>query len=200
FEKGDTIKVVDRGESNQQYHAFEDYSGTTIADLEHYDEGRLGSAVAYDYPTANNVHILLDSLQIGTYGNPDDRWTDDAKRIYINAIDWALSASLGEVSGTVKDTDGDAIEGATVSIDSEDIKTTTDKNGAYSLGVGLGEYVIDVNASGYESASETVEIENLDETVTLDFELVATDRASLSGNVSDDEDVGIEGVSLTLSA
>src|SRR5699024_9881686 len=89
FEKGDTIKVVDRGEANQQYHAFEDYRGTTIADLEHYDEGRLGSAVAYDYPTANNVHILLDSLQIGTYGNPDDRWTDDAKRIYINAIAWA---------------------------------------------------------------------------------------------------------------
>lgn len=200
YEKGDTITIADRGDSNQQYHVFENYSGTTIADLEHYEDGRLGSAVAYDYRTADSVHVLLDTLHIGSYGNPDDRWTEDAEKIYVNAIDWAISAGRGEIEGTVKNEDGEPIADATVSIDTENIDTTTNEDGAYSLAVGVGEYEVTAGAPGYEHVTETVTIENLEDTVELNFTLTKTDRASLTGKVVDDDNEGIEDVAITLIA
>ncbi|WP_377559013.1 carboxypeptidase regulatory-like domain-containing protein [Ornithinibacillus salinisoli] len=199
FEIGEQIKVAERDGSTQQYYSFENYSGTTIADVTHYDEGRLGSGVAYDFRTSSSVHVLLGSLHIGSYGYPDDRWTEDAKQIYINAIDWAISASLGEVNGTVKDVDGEPIAGATVSIDEQGLSTKTNSNGEYTLGVGIGEHEVEVQAKGYTPASEVIEIEDLGHVVELNFELEKTDRMSLSGQISDIDGNGLEEVQITLT-
>jgi hypothetical protein len=40
-------------------------------------------------------------------------WTDDAVTIYLNAIDWAIQPSQGEVHGAVT-SDDETIAGATV--------------------------------------------------------------------------------------
>src|SRR5690625_2168812 len=62
FEEGDTISILENPQANQQYSVFEDYSGTTIADITHPEEGRLGSGLAYDFRSSSHAHILLGSL------------------------------------------------------------------------------------------------------------------------------------------
>ncbi|PYZ96231.1 hypothetical protein CR205_17890 [Alteribacter lacisalsi] len=199
FSEGDTIEIANNGSSNQQYGMFEEYSGTTIANLTNDETGYIGEAVAYDFRTANNVHLLLGSLQSSSYGSPNSRWTDDAKQIYFNAVDWAITASLGEITGTVTDEDGKPISGATVSVPEENIQTTTNSNGHYTIGIGLGEHEVHAEARGYLSDSAVVEVEELGESVEQNFSLEATDRASVSGEVlhTSSEDP-IEGANVTI--
>src|SRR5699024_5723185 len=168
-----------------------------IGDLGH-ESGRIGSAVAYDFRTSNSVHILLSSLKVGAYGTPEDRWTEDAKQIYMNAIDWALSASLGEIYGTVTDDQGNLLEGVTIEIPEANLSTTTNINGDYNLGVGAGRYEVYAKLHGYEAESKEVTIEDLGEALQLDFVLEQTDRATVEGKVTDIEDRGIEDVQITL--
>ncbi|HLR24189.1 MAG TPA: carboxypeptidase regulatory-like domain-containing protein [Candidatus Avipropionibacterium sp.] len=197
YNVGDEIKLLEREGSNVQYSVFENYSGTTIGDLGH-ESGRIGSAVAYDFRTSNSVHILLSSLKVGAYGTPEDRWTEDAKQIYMNAIDWALSASLGEIYGTVTDDQGNLLEGVTIEIPEANLSTTTNINGDYNLGVGAGRYEVYAKLHGYEAESKEVTIEDLGEALQLDFVLEQTDRATVEGKVTDIEDRGIEDVQITL--
>lgn len=198
YEVGDEITVLQRDGSNVQYHVFENYSGTTIADLTNQDSERIGAVVAYDFRTANSVHVLLGSLRASSYGHPNDRWTDDAKQIYINAIDWAISASLGEINGTVVDENGEPVVGATVTIEDQNLTTSTDAEGFYRLGVGLGTHEVKVQARGYETQTKTATIEELGTSVELDFELTLTDRMTVSGFVTDVDGEAIEGVVITL--
>src|SRR5699024_5862290 len=156
YEVGDVISILDNEGGNQQYHVFENYSGTTIADVVHDDEGQIENGLAYDLRSSDHVHLLLGSLGASTYGYPVVKWTDDAKTIYVSAVDWALSASLGEIKGVVETDDGRHIENATVSIESENKKVQTNDQGRYTLGVGSGEYEVSVRALGYKGAEETV--------------------------------------------
>src|SRR5699024_6859880 len=81
YEVGDVISILDNEGGKQQYHVFENYSGTTIADVVHEDEGQIGNGLAYDFRSSDHVHLLLGSLGASTYGHPEDQWTDDAKTI-----------------------------------------------------------------------------------------------------------------------
>ena len=56
--------------------------------------------------------MLLDSLGASGFGYPGERWSDDAERIYLNAVAWALDAAQGEVYGTVT-SGGEPVAGAT---------------------------------------------------------------------------------------
>ncbi|TYS72094.1 S8 family serine peptidase [Sutcliffiella horikoshii] len=199
YQVGDVIRIADNGTSNQQWSYFTDYSGTTLADLTHDDNGKLGEGVAYKFSTANSVHVLLGSLHTGSYGNPDQRWTTDAKRIFTNAIDWAISASLGEIVGTIEDMEGEPISGATVTIESESMTTQSNSEGKYRLGVGTGSYEVKVQAYGFAPQTKNVEIEELGQAVELNFEMERTDRMSLSGHITDLEGNGLEGAIVTLS-
>jgi hypothetical protein len=68
----------------------------------------------------------------------------------------ALAEPDGEITGTVTDTDGAAIEGATVTFETG-ISTTVDADGMYALsGIGDGG-TITVAAVGYEAEERTVE-------------------------------------------
>ncbi|MFW6317057.1 MAG: S8 family serine peptidase [Halorubrum sp.] len=74
------------------------------------------------------------------------------------------------VNGTVTDTDGEPVEGATVEIEESDTEVTTDANGSYTALAEPGNYTVTASGFGYETASETVDVEN--ETFTeQDFEL-----------------------------
>ena len=200
YEVGQEIIIAedDRG-GNQQYGVFSGYSGTTISEVTDRDGETIGGGIAYDFRTANNVHVLLGSLRAGTYGTPGVEWTEDTEQIYINAVDWAMRASLGEIIGTVTNEDGEPIQGAKVEVPEENLATETNSQGEYSIGIGLGVHDVEVSAIGYVSQTKSIEVEELGELVVLDFELEATDRSVLTGkvyNVSTEE--GIEGAEITL--
>ncbi len=199
FAEGETISILENQGANQQYSVFEEYSGTTIADIVHPDEGRLGSGLAYDYRSSSHAHILLGSLASGGYGNPDNRWTEEAKTIYINAIDWAINSSLGEITGVVKDADGVPIVNATVSIEEENIAVKTNDQGRYTIGVGTGEHLLTVSAIGYEPDEATVVIENVGDTVEQNFMMEASNKMTLYGKVTEaGSEKGLEDVGVTV--
>src|SRR5699024_9921924 len=49
YEVGDVISILENEGANQQYHVFENYSGTAIADVVHEDDGQIGNGLEYDF-------------------------------------------------------------------------------------------------------------------------------------------------------
>jgi len=80
------------------------------------------------------------------------------------------------VSGTVKDNEGNALEGATVTIEGTAQSAATDGDGNYSL-VDLeeGTYEITASKDGYSSQTKNVKV---DSDTTLDFKMEETEDAS----------------------
>lgn len=183
FEVGDEIALFDNGRYDQQYNVFFDYSGELIAEQTKADGELLGGGLAYRYPTANSVHLLMGSMSFSTY-TPQTRWTEHTRQIYINAIDWVMTTSLGEIIGTVTDQSGQPIERASVSLVGG-ATSLTDEAGRYRLGVGLGVYTVQVTARGYLPAQAEVTVSQLGVPVTQDFILEATERAAVFGQVRD---------------
>ncbi|CAG9622442.1 carboxypeptidase regulatory-like domain-containing protein [Sutcliffiella rhizosphaerae] len=196
----DTITILRNGTSNQQYSVYQGYSGTTIGSLTHPEKGNLGDGIGYDYRTANSVHVLLSGLHAGTYGHPASRWTEEAKELYFNAIDFAISSSQGEVTGTVRSEDGEAIENAKVRIDSLGIETITNTSGQYKMGVGNGTYEIKVSARGYLDQVQTIEINELGEEVVADFVLEKIEGAIIRATITNTSDQAISGANVKLKA
>lgn len=198
YEKGDVLSILERDGLNQQYGMFDEYSGTMLADLVDDEDERIGGGLAYNFRSSNHVHLLLGSLASSSYGHPGDRWTDDARTVYINAIDWALDASLGEINGIVTDEDGEPIEQATVSIKSENKSVHTNDKGQYIIGIGTGEYIVSVEAIGYKPAEETVVVGDIGDVVEQNFTLEAAEQMTLSGQVTDQAtEAGLEGITVT---
>jgi subtilisin family serine protease/outer membrane protein assembly factor BamB len=196
----ETITILNNGTSSQQYAVYDGYSGTTIGSLFHPDQGELGDGIGYEYRTANSVHVLLSGLHSGTYGHPENRWTEEAKELYFNSIDWAVSASLGEVAGTVTTEDGEPIAGAKVTIEPSGMETTTNASGQYRVGVGTGTYDVKVSARGYEEQVQTVEVLEVGEEVTADFILHKIEGAEIAATVIDKQDNPIANANVTLKA
>ncbi|MEC5425987.1 carboxypeptidase regulatory-like domain-containing protein [Virgibacillus sp. C22-A2] len=201
FNTGDTIPLLEREGYNQQYAVFEGYSGTTIADVVHEDVGRLGGGLAFDFRSSNHVHVLLGSLSSSSYGHPEDRWTDNARTIYLNSIDWAMTASLGELTGVVEDESGDPIQGARITVDGEGASTQTNDQGRYTLGVGIGEHQVNVTAIGYEPVQETVQVEEIGDSVELNFTLERSEQMTLHGQVTNHStEEGLEEVTVHVTS
>lgn len=102
------------------------------------------------------------------------------------------SLETGTVSGTVTDGAGDPVEGATVS--AAGTETTTDASGAYELQVPGGAQDVMVEADGFESATESVEVV-AGSTTTLEVEL--TRVATVSGTVTDESGNPVEGATVS---
>ena len=198
FDVGDEIKILANDNSSVQYMMFEEYSGKTLADMTN-ESNRIGGGLAYDFRTSSSVHVLLGGLHVGSYGYPTYRWTEQAEQIYINAIDWALSASLGEIQGTVYDDFGQPLQGATVTIEGHGLTTVTDENGQYKFGVGIGTHQVKVSARGFVQQTKEVTVEDLGQSVSLDFNLIKTERASVEGYVKTNNDDGIANATITLT-
>lgn len=197
YQVGEKVTILERQDSTQQYGVFDNYSGTTIADLVHVDEGRLGSGISYDFRSSGHVHLLLSGLSASLYGHPGERWTEDTKNIYINAVDWAINASLGEITGVVQSETGEPIPGATVRVENENISVQTNDQGRFSVGVSTGEHVVSVSAIGYEPVQQTVLVENIGDVVELNVTLQASERMSIYGQVVDPSGEGLSDVTVT---
>lgn len=196
----DRISILQNGTNSVQYAVYDGYSGTTIGTLHHPERGLLGSGIGYEYRTANSVHVLLSGLHAGTYGHPDLKWTEDAKELYFNAVDWAISASLGEVTGTVRSADGEAIPNAKVVIESLGMETTTSATGQYKLGVGTGTYEIKASARGYLEQIQEIRISELGEEIIADFELEKIEGSSITVRVTNQEGDVVEGANVRLTS
>ncbi|HEX6130965.1 MAG TPA: carboxypeptidase regulatory-like domain-containing protein, partial [Actinomycetota bacterium] len=188
FPVGEPIELMRHpsgGTSNQQYEFFGGYTGTNIAKLGAPAKGGdLGDGVGFRFSSPTSVHVLLASLGAAIYGAPGERWSEDAERIYLNAVEWAMEAAQGQVYGTVT-SGGEPVAGARVTAVEQDLRATTGTDGTYRLGVPNGTHTIRVTAAGYEPFEKVVDVAE-DERVLLDVELVAIEPGAIAGTVVDD--------------
>jgi subtilisin family serine protease/outer membrane protein assembly factor BamB len=182
---GNEFTLLDKGKNtlNQQYAVYTGYSGTTIGSIAHADKGVLGDGIGYKFTSANSVHILLSSMEVGSYAIPNENWTPEAKRFYTNAIDWAISASIGEIRGVVKDENGKPIVNADVSVAALNQTVKTNGKGEYRIGAGTGRYEVKVEARGYHSQVQSGEITEQGQEIELNFTLAAIDGKTLTGTI-----------------
>ncbi|WP_079509181.1 carboxypeptidase regulatory-like domain-containing protein [Mesobacillus jeotgali] len=199
FNKGEEVPFLLNSKGAVQYSVYKNYSGTTLASLTNPEKGELGSTIGYRFSSSNSVHILLSALHIGSYGNPNDRWTDSAKKVYLNSIDYALTASQGEIKGEVRDSQGKPIAGAFVSIEGTSYKTTTNPAGQYKFGIGVGEYNLKVLARGFIEQTKPARIQELGNSVEVSFTLEAIEGSNLRGIITDKKGKGtVAGAKLIL--
>ena len=184
FNKGDELPLLVNPKGSVQYSVFDNYSGTTLGSLTNPVKGELGSSIAYKFSSSNSVHILLSALQVSGYGHPNDRWTENAQKIYLNAINYGLTASQGEVKGEVKDSQGNPIANAFVTIEGTSQKTTTNAAGQYKFGIGVGDYKVKVQARGFAEQIKPAKVAELGNSVDLNFTLEAIEGSDLKGIVT----------------
>ncbi|MFT9599511.1 carboxypeptidase regulatory-like domain-containing protein [Mesobacillus sp.] len=199
FNKGDVLPLLLNPKGSVQYSVFDNYSGTSLASLTNPVKGELGSSIAYKFSSSSSVHILLSALQISSYGHPNDRWTENAKKIYLNAINYALTASQGEIKGEVKDSQGNPIANAFVTIEGTNHKTTTNSAGKYKFGIGIGDYEVKVQARGFAEQTKPAKVAELGSSVDLNFTMEAIDGSDLKGVIIGKKDKEpVAGAKMTL--
>ncbi|QSB16300.1 carboxypeptidase regulatory-like domain-containing protein [Natronosporangium hydrolyticum] len=185
FEVGEPIELITStlSNQNQQYGSFEGYGGETIGQLHGRTDGAdLGAGVGYQFTSPTSVELLLGGLAASGHGWPDERWTDDARQLYRNAVAWTLDARQAELTGVVTG-GGEPLAGATVTSSATGATAVTGTDGGYALGLTTGEHTIEVEAFGYATVEEQVEIPESG-TVTLDVDLTPLPRSTVSGTVS----------------
>ena len=113
------------------------------------------------------------------------------------ATRYVTFTQAGAVNGTVKDSLGAAVEGATVTLDGK--TTTTDVNGIFSFtDIGPGSYTLNVSKSGFKSYSASIEVkagETTEVSVTLEYL-----KGTVAGVVKDQTGLPIEGAAVTLDS
>lgn len=187
FPVGEPVTLMGSTTENQQWLSFDDYEGTVVAALGSPVEESLGSGVGYRFTSPTSVELVLASMGASGYGRPDapagnaNRWTDDARAIYLNAIEWAMTAQQGAVTGLVSGVDG-PLAGATVTAE-DGASTVTAADGRYTLLLPDGSHTLTVTADAYEVASVPVEIADA-ATVTADVTLTPLPRVSVTGTVT----------------
>ena len=202
FPVGEPIELMRNptgGTSNQQYEFFLGYTGTTIAKLGAPAKGGdLGDGVGFRFTSPTSVHVLLASLGASSFGWPGERWSENAERIYLNAVEWALDAAQGQVFGTVS-SEGEPVAGALVTAVEAELSTRTGTDGSYRLGVPNGTHTIRVTAVGYEPFEQSVEVAE-DARVQLDVALTPIERGAIAGTVVDESSgAPLAGAEVTLS-
>ena len=120
-----------------------------------------------------NAHIEFADF---TYNGEDCmgdawRWCCERSGQTVEVIETAMAP----VSGTVTDTEGNRVAGATVRVGT--YATKTDANGEYYFeGIQIGEYAFAVTKSGYLAYSDTVTVEDVENNV---FNAVIIPKAGL---------------------
>lgn len=195
---GEPIELITSNLSNlnQQWGSYSGWSGQSIAHVHGRTDGAdLGEAVGYRFTSATSVEVLLGSLSSSSNGSPDERWTADARQIYLNAVAWAIDTTQAQVAGTVTGA-GQPLAGATVTAVEAGTTAVTAADGSYALGLAAGTYTMRVEAPGYATAEETVDVP-ASGTVTLDVDLVPLPRGEVSGTVTSTTGAPVAGATLS---
>ena len=102
----------------------------------------------------------------------------------------ALSAHtdpVEQISGTVKDENGQALEYVSITLINFGINTTTDKNGKYQFSnIPEGNYLLSFKLTGYESKTQKINVSNKNKTfdVTLSESLIQTPVIDVTGSTN----------------
>jgi len=136
--------------------------------------------------TSADGYYLLENVPAGDQGvtaSADGYYSQTATVTVVEDTtvtqDFVLTAiPTYTVSGTVTDSQGSALEGATVTVEETGQSATTASDGTYSISdVDEGTYDITASKSGYSSQTKTVTVES---DTTVDFVL---DEATAAGTV-----------------
>lgn len=152
-----------------------------------------GTPAAGSYPNAYpyaNPSALNDVTQ-GTNGSCTPAYLCNAGTGYDgptglgtpNGTAAFRSGPHGEVSGSVTDSSGKALAGA--SVVAGDYRATADAQGHYSMTVPPGSYDVTASAYGYKSKTTAGVTVVEDGTVKADFALAAVPRQTVKGKVTD---------------
>jgi hypothetical protein len=109
------------------------------------------SAVGYQSSTQSNVTVTIGTTTTATF---------------------SLVQLIGTISGTVTNSAGAAISGATVSYSGGSTTATTNSSGGYSLSVVPGTYSVTATASGYQSTTQSNVTVSSGNATTANFTLV----------------------------
>ncbi|HHT9146265.1 MAG TPA: outer membrane protein assembly factor BamB family protein [Candidatus Wunengus sp. YC61] len=105
----------------------------------------------------------------------------------------------GFIKGFIFDKDTNAkISNATISVQGTKGSYTTTKSGAYFLQLSSGTYPLSVEASGYETGTQTVTVNALNTTAQNIGLTVATQKSSIFGTIKDKKSKPLEGVTITV--
>lgn len=99
------------------------------------------------------------------------------------------------VNGTVKDSGGTAVEGATVSVNSTDDTATTGADGSYSLTLGNGTYKLTASKTSYANNSTTTTVSGSD---LSDQNITLSQKPDISGTVVDQNGDPVENASVVI--
>ena len=146
--------------------------------------GSAGTPVAGSEPTVvfekEDFSSLADSLsdkiaiKCGT-------WSGTTTNVYLSTIHYTGQKEIKtfQVQGTVKDTEGNPVEGAVVSVGGASAKTDAKGNVSLDVSNVSGTYTATVKKVGYE-ASETEIVIDEDVTKVTSFETVLTKKAAIA--------------------
>ena len=106
-------------------------------------------------------------------------WRDAMNFKYV----WNTSTDVGTIAGTVKNSGGVGIVGATVSTDIGGYTTTSGTGGAYTLSsVAVGTYNVTASKSGYVEQTQTGKTVTKNQTTTVNFTLQTSNDVVLNGS------------------
>ena len=146
-------------------------------------EDETGEPLSGATVSVDGLEETTDDDGLATFELEDGEYTVDAELegyepdsvdVTIDGADEEVTLTLEEVvetyelAVTVEDTDGDAIEDATVSVDG--VEETTDADGVATFELEDGDYTVTADHDDYEEASVDVTIDGADEEVTITLE------------------------------
>ena len=163
----------------------------------------------YSTTTGTNGSYVLSNVPAGTYDVTASKVgyaSQTINSVAVSAgqttsgIDFTLSVNTGTISGTVKDTAGNGIVGASVSTSPGGYSTTTGTNGSYVLSnIPPGTYNVTASKTGYVSQTiNSVAVSAGQTTSGIDFTL-SVNTGTISGTVKDTAGNGIVGASVSTS-
>lgn len=107
---------------------------------------------------------------------------------------------LADLTGVVKDEDTEAaVEGALITVSNSNVKLTSDESGAFATKLFPGTYTITVSKVGYETAIEMDVVLVADEVTSVAIDLVPLSVYTVTGIAKGNDNVAIEGASVTLT-
>jgi len=159
-----------------------DYQGVTLATVG-MEGTPAGPGIAYDVRTPDSVHVLLSGLFVSAGTETDVEWAPEGRQLFLNAVRYAGSPGLAQVSGSVTDPDGVPVPNAEVAVWGQTWGTTTGEDGQFLIGLPDGDYTVQVSAFGY--VTRTQEITVVDGAAQdLTFVLEVADVGTLTGTVT----------------
>lgn len=133
-----------------------------------------------------------DDVQCGGEPENNNAFGEGKLDVYA-ALDAAPIGPTGTLVGSVVDSDGNAIVGASVRASGPfNRASTSDEEGAFSIRLPVGEYQVTASSFGYLAATETINVEE-GATIELTFTLESAPAFAVDGTVSDTEGAPIAG-------